>query len=401
MGEATAASDITRWIDEVRLFNEYGPAECSIIASVHQVTTSESDHRAVGRGTGCVCWVVDPQDHGKLLPLGAVGEFLIGGPIVGRGYLNNPEKTAATFIDPPAWLREFRAAHPGNPGGDRVYKTSDLVQYAVDGLLRFVGRKDTQVKLRGQRIELSEVEYHTEAGRAPTLVAFVWAAGEDAGNGADHRQPDEILLPPTDTFCAAIPAAEAGLHDAVPTYMMPAVFLPVAGIPLTATGKTDRRRLRERAAALPRAELEAISGPAFWPEDIGADDSFFRLGGDSIGAMQLAGVARENGLHLTVAHVFQQPKLSQLAYTVQAVSDVAAHIPPVFSLLEEGSPRDPLLRLAMDRCHVSNDQITNIYPCTALQEGLFALTAKTAGTYVAHFSYRLPFDTDLDCFRAA
>ncbi|KAJ5642799.1 acetyl-CoA synthetase-like protein [Penicillium lividum] len=254
----------------------------------------------------------------------------------------------------------------------------------------------------GARDVVAEVVTPTEAGRAPML----------------------ILAAPTDVFRVAIPVAETALLDAVPAYMVPAVFLPLRDVPLSATGKTDRRRLRDRAAALSRADIEAYHGsvaakrrpatPAectlqqLWaqvlslqPADISADDSFFRLGGDSIATIKLAGLAREDGLGLTVAYVFQQPKLSDLAHVIQPASDVVVHIPPPFSLLDERGPRDTILQLAIDQCQVSHDQIADIYPCTALQEGLIALTAKTAGAYIAHFSYRLPHNTDLDRFRAA
>jgi amino acid adenylation domain-containing protein/non-ribosomal peptide synthase protein (TIGR01720 family) len=458
VGEPVIPSDIDQWGGRVRLVNGYGPAECSAISSVHPTLHAASEAGNIGWAAGCVCWVVDRLDHQRLMPIGAVGELLIEGPIVGCGYLNDPERTAAAFIAPPAWLHQFRAggssseSHDSSGAGDRLYKTGDLVQYAADGSLRFVGRKDTQVKLRGQRIELGEVEHHTrlsfpgardvvaevvtpaEAGRAPMLVAFVWmdhpiqddSTGDDEeDDGNEKGRADDILAAPTDGFSAAIPEVETALHDVVPAYMVPAVFLPLRGVPLSATGKTDRRRLRDRAAALSRADIEAYHGsvtakrspttPAectiqqLWsrvlnlpPAEIGADDHFFRSGGDSIAAMKLAGVAREDGLALTVARVFQHPKLSDLAYSIQSASEVSVNLAPSpFSLLEADDLRDATIQLAIHQCRVSNDQITDIYPCTALQEGLLALTAKSAGAYIAHFSYCLPHDTDLGAFRTA
>jgi acyl-CoA synthetase (AMP-forming)/AMP-acid ligase II len=211
-----------------------------------------------------VCWVVDQTDHERLVPIGAVGELLIEGPIVGRGYLNNPERTAAAFIDPPAWLREFRGENSDIQGSRRLYKTGDLVQYAADGSLRFVRRKDTQVKLRGQRIELGEVEHHArrcfpqarevvaevvtpvKAGQPPLLVAFVWADGvheEQERPVANNGNADDILAAPTDAFRAAILPAEAGLHDAVPGYMVPALFLPILAVTALPASLERRSRL--------------------------------------------------------------------------------------------------------------------------------------------------------------
>lgn len=437
LGEAPRRSDIEKWIDHVQLLNEYGPAECSVIATARRIDRMKHDldPRNIGLATGCVCWIVDALDHRRLLPIGAVGELVIEGPIVGRGYLNDPEKTAAAFIEPPPWLHAFRGQSPGR----RLYKTGDLVQYAVDGSLRFVGRKDTQVKLRGQRIELGEVEHHLRqcwpgaqdvvaevaalAGRPPILIAFIWGQHPDGVNDNNHNQEDSILAVPSDSFRAAISMAEAHLYRSLPAYMVPALFLPVAAIPTTTTGKTDRRQLRERVAILTQAEMEACTGPQvqkqmpttesetklqrLWaevlhlpPETIGLDDSFFRLGGDSIVAMKLAGAAGEHGLGLTVSEVFHHPRLSELSTRLQSKPSTAAlETATPFALLEQDQIED-VLGLAMKQCRVQRSQISNIYPCTALQEGLMALTAKAPGTYTARVSYRLPVDINLDDFRA-
>ncbi|KAJ0418200.1 hypothetical protein BJY00DRAFT_315094 [Aspergillus carlsbadensis] len=137
------------------------------------------------------------------------------------------------------------------------------------------------------------------------------------------------------------------------------------------------------------------------PNAISTDNSFFCLGSDSIATMKLASIARENGLALTMADVFQQLKLSCLSLVVPSTSKAESDLPAPFSLLEPGAMRDAIIQLAVDQCRVRRDQVVDIYPCTALQEGLMALTAKTAGAYVAHFTYRLPAHVDLDRFRAA
>ncbi|CAI7640359.1 unnamed protein product [Penicillium manginii] len=445
-GEPMDPGLVDTWADRLNLINAYGPSEATTISSITKVTRM-TNPAEIGKGSGSILWVVDPADHDRLAPIGAVGELLIESPSIGSGYLNRPAEMALPFLPITAWYSRFRSG----PKCCRLYKTGDLVQYAVDGSLRFMGRKDTQVKLRGQRIELSEVEHHTrqcfpgardvvsevvkptEAGRAPMLVAFVWMDkqsqkeknyDDEKDESNEHNKANDILAAPSNDFCTAIPVAETTLKDAVPAYMVPAVFLLLRDVPLSATGKTDRRRLRDRAAALSRADIEAYQGTAaaqrnsttpaelalqqLWarvfklpPAEIAADDSFFRLGGDSIAAMKLVGMAREDGLTLTVAHIFQQPKLSDLAHFIQPASDVAVQIPSPFSLLDKDGLRNAILQLAMDQCQVSSDQIADIYPCTALQEGLIALTAKASEAYIAHFSYRLPNDIDLDRFHVA
>ncbi|KAJ5742341.1 acetyl-CoA synthetase-like protein [Penicillium manginii] len=429
IGEQMSKADVEVWASRVQLINSYGPAECSVVSTILSSMKPGTDPQNIGYATDCVAWVADMQSHERLVPIGAVGELLIEGPIVGRGYLNDPERTKAVFIDPPAWLRQFR----GRNVTGRLYKTGDLVQYVEDGSLRFVGRKDTQVKLRGQRIELGEVEHHvqqcfprvcdvvaeivtpTEAERPPLLVVFIQTDRlhqESPGNAASNSNIEDILAAPTNAFRADIPTAKANLYNVVPAYMVPELFLPLIAVPLTATGKIDRHRLRDRAAGLSRAEIEAYhSLTRLWaqvlniaPQTIGADDNFFHLGGDSISAMKLIGVVREGGLALTVVDVFHQPRLSDLARVAQSTSGTPSHIsnlPSPFSLLERGGVHDAVVQLAIDQCQVCRGQITDIYPCTALQEGLIALTAKTARAYIAHFSYRIPTDTELVHFRAA
>ena len=464
IGEPVTSSDIDQWGGRVELVNGYGPAECSAISSVHPRLRAASEASNIGWAAGCVCWLVDREDYERLVPIGAVGELLIEGPIVGRGYLNDPDRTAAAFIDPPAWLHQFRTDSPSAGGQDsgsssssasgQLYKTGDLVQYAADGSMRFVGRKDTQVKLRGQRIELGEVEHHTrrsfpgardvvaevvtpvETGRAPMLVAFVWVDtdtpnegernGDDThGDGEQKKsseddKADDILAPPTDSFRAAIPAAETALHDAVPAYMVPAAFLPLRGVPLSATGKTDRRWLRDRAAALSRAEIEAYHGAAMakrrpatpaeralqalWaqvlnlpPDDIGADDNFFRLGGDSIAAMKLAGLAREHGVGLTVAHVFQHPILCQHVSTIFSVPfDHALPAEPTpFSLLDV--PNFDAFLQEVDSPHHSwhNLDVVDAFPTTELQAEFVTSHQCT------YFHLNIPGPVDPDSLQAA
>lgn len=440
VGEPIAQKDIQQWCGHVQLVNAYGPAECSIVASVHPTLSAVSDAGNIGWASGCVCWVVDRADHERLLPIGAVGELLIEGPTVARGYLNDPERTAAAFIELPTWLRQFRQDYC-DLGGGRLYKTGDLVQYAADGSLRFVGRKDTQVKLRGQRIELGEVEHHTrrsfpgardvvaevvtaaDSGRAPMLVAFVWVDNqtledsEGDGRSVDDEAAD-ILAAPTDGFRAAIPTTKTTLHDAIPAYMVPAVFLPLRGVPLSATGKTDRRRLRDRAAALSRADIEAYSGSAatkrrpstpaertlqaLWAQVlncplnyIGADDNFFGLGGDSISAMHLASLTTTQGFNLSVSDIFVLPQLGTLA-TVLFKSqniDTSSNAEP-FSLLDP-QQRFDLLHTQPGGLSLTNNAILDIMPVTGYQAALLIRWGLT------YFCFSIHGTVDLDRLRLA
>lgn len=153
-GEALSTHDVETWAEHLQLVNGYGPSECSIAAAGNPHLTRTTDPANIGRAIGGVCWITEAQDHNRLAPIGTVGELLIEGPIVARGYLNNPEKTAEVFIENPAWVEKVEGQPPR-----RLYKTGDLVHYNPDGTINFIGRKDNQVKVRGQRLELGKLHF--------------------------------------------------------------------------------------------------------------------------------------------------------------------------------------------------------------------------------------------------
>lgn len=156
-GEALYLRDVVPWWNRVQIVNLYGPCECTPNSTINCNPKSPEEASNMGKGVGLVTWVVETDNHDSLSPLGGVGELLLEGPLVGQGYLDDPEKTAAAFIEDPTWLLRGAPGHPGRRG--RLYKTGDLVRYNEDGSLSFSGRKDAQVKIRGQRVELGEIEY--------------------------------------------------------------------------------------------------------------------------------------------------------------------------------------------------------------------------------------------------
>ncbi|RCI07694.1 hypothetical protein L249_5676 [Ophiocordyceps polyrhachis-furcata BCC 54312] len=343
-GEAVSAADADLVGDKTQVMVAYGPAECTPTCSIMNLSKTRS--HGIGHGVGMCLWVVDLENADGLAPVGVTGELWLEGPLVGMGYLNEPQKTAASFVRDPAWLSR------GSPDGKRpgrrgcVYRTGDLVQQLEDGSFLFIGRKDTQVKIRGQRVELGEIEHHVqqtleESGRVgkvhvaaetiqprgvagKMLVAYVAAEGTTKA-GADD---DEVRQ--------AAAAATDKLAKTLPVYMVPTLYIPIKALPMSATGKIDRRRLQEMGSSLTAKDVAAMSRAgeqrrtpqteaertmqSLWAEvlhveaeSIGADDSFFRIGGDSIGAMRLVGLARFRGFEFSVRDVFQSPVLSDLA----------------------------------------------------------------------------------------
>lgn len=297
--------------------------------------------------------------------------------------------------------------------------------------------------MHGQRIELGEIEHHlrsnlpassksavelvkfNDSNGTKALVAFLCFKDED--NSSEDEGPATISEM-TESVRAAAKQVEVALANALPTYYVPSMFMPVTRMPMTTSGKLDRKVLRALAAAVPEAQLtpfrlagksgRAPSGHAeislgrLWAsvlklsaDAVGAEDSFFRLGGDSISAMRLVAAARKEGLMLSVANVFALPKLVDMATTVIVLSPeelTAGPEPDVvpFELVPQQA-RQRVKAFAASECGVIAESIEDIFPCSKLQEGLIMLSNKDPGTYVVQPIYRLPSDIDLPRFKEA
>ncbi|KAF2966542.1 hypothetical protein GQX73_g7025 [Xylaria multiplex] len=376
-GEPIAPEVISLWSPHAHLLNLYGPAECAILTTLHRRACDHRDPNNIGFPTSAVGWVVDARNEQRLALIGAVGELFVESPIVGHGYLNNPERSAESFISSdkyPTWLSKFRP-----DGTCRLYRTGDLVQYTKNGSLRYISRLGTQIKLRGQRIELGEVEYHLRRCFPKVQEAFAEViAGRNGAKGTALTA--FILLRPQimgisdERFQALADEATAQLELILPRYMVPSVFIPVNQLPYSKSGKLDRKVLRSWAV---------------------------ELGGDSIVAMTLVTMAKEVGLIFNVADIFKNPTIASLAKKARRyTTDVEDKIQPL-SLLQDGMSRYRIEKAAMDQCKVNRDQIEDIYPCTALQEGLMSLSVKIPGMYITRFKYVIHHETDLPCFQHA
>ena len=431
-GEHATTDNVKTWANQVTLINSYGPAECAIWSSCTAGLEVGADPANLGRHVGSITWVAEVNNSNKLSPIGCVGELLIEGPILARGYLNDQEKTAAAFIEDPPWAEHF------GPGRRRrFYKTGDLVRYNPDGTLNFIGRKDTQVKLHGQRLELGEVEHHLKS-LAPSdwqvTVEMIQPASRDgdpilagficAGDRPYNTADTDLALATIGTIHKKLLELEAALAAQLPSYMVPAAYIPLQHLPLTSSGKTDRQKLRQLGSRLTAEQLVACSvaertkrAPStemelklqrLWTEvlhlessSIGADDSFFRLGGDSIRAMRLVAAAREEGIVLTVAGIFETPTISGMSKSSRLVDDERLIDIAPFSLLADHATVESIRAQAASMCGVETHTIEDIYPCIPLQEGLMALSTKQAGAYVAQSTFRLPVDLDTSRFQEA
>ena len=414
-GEAVSSSDASAWSQHTNLIIGYGPSECTVGCTINnnlQLSTG------IGKGVGGTTWITDPENHDVLMSIGEIGELLIEGPVVGVGYLDEAERTAQVFINDPPWLNAGHESVAGRSG--RLYKTGDLVRYESNGSgsIEFVGRKDQQVKLRGQRVELAEVEHHAQAclppgvkvaaevikpesSGVPTLVAFL--AEPCAEINGDGNQ----LVDGSSTLRDALATIEERMSNTVPRYMIPSAFITLQSMPSLVSGKTDRKKLREIGANIPRDKLaeaansqlenkspattdveqklqqawNAVLGPA--SGTIYKSSNFFSLGGDSLRAMKLIAAAREHGLLLTVAVIFANPALSDMATKAETAAETKDVDIAPFSLL--GTDWELTLARAeiATLSDVDADAIEDAYPCTPLQEALMALSAKVKEAYVA------------------
>ncbi len=299
---------------EVEIHNYYGPSEYTIDTLGASVMASSQP--VIGRPVGNTrVWLLDNQL--RQVPVGSVGELYISGTGIARGYLRRPDLTAARFV--------------ANPflDGEVMYRSGDLMRWRSDGQLAFIGRVDHQIKVRGFRVELGEVE-NALVALAEVSTAVVIAQPI----GATHRligycSVQDDTLRADDNLSAHLLAQ---LAVTLPDYMVPAVLVVMADLPLNVNGKIDRQALPAPQQAVfkpgrePQTEQETLICQAvaelLGMERTGADDDFFSLGGDSISAMGLSTAARRAGYLLRPRDIFAQRTAARMAHSMEPLSTV-------------------------------------------------------------------------------
>lgn len=448
----------------IMFVNAYGPSECALgyCVAATSITAGRTSGHEIGRGFRAVTWVVNEHADGELRPIGAVGELLLEGPCLARGYLKQQDLTDQAFIDSsPRWSR--RRVRPCG----RLYKTGDLVRYNSDGSLLYVGRKDEQVKINGIRTELGDIESRLSSAVEPRLrdvcqifsvlleghggasqsadllVAFVYVPGRGNTLIADGTAPatgaKPIIGDPEETTFQAVVGSilrqenfqTVPLSTQLPRHMMPKAFIPLVSLPMTSSGKVNRRALRLSVQEMPRDQLLTFhtmgavgrSGvqqqdvhrgqPAIRKESqlaeiwkrvlrvelVSSSDSFFRLGGDSLAVIALkAQVHRGLGHELAIADIFAYPVLKDMAAKMRRRNEdeagdneyrggplLASPVEP-FSLLSIPGDKDvpdqkgSFLADISRECgnHIAPDDIQDVLPCTPMQEALMAASAHSS-----------------------
>ena len=341
---ATLPPRVQQLLPGVALHNLYGPTEAAIDVTAWTCPTPPAATVPIGRPIANLqIYVLDPQ--GEPVPIGVPGECYIGGIGVGRGYHRRPDLTADRFVPDPF------SPHPGQ----RLYRTGDLVRFRPDGALEYLGRLDHQVKIRGVRIELGEVEAALRQ-QPGVREAVVVARREGAGGARLIGYVTTQAEPPVD------PAAlRQALARTLPEYLVPALVVRLAQLPLSPNGKVDRKALpapeweaqRTTAYAAPTTELEqrlaAIWAQVLGLAQVGRHDNFFDLGGHSLLAVQLIAqlqlmVDRPLGL----MDLFQCPTIEQLAHRLEGWQAASSEV----VLLREGRDLPPLFCFDPDGTHV-------------------------------------------------
>ena len=295
-----------------RVLNLYGPSEDTTYSTIAQVEKGSAEAVTIGRPiNNTFAYLLDR--HGRLVPEGIVGELYLGGAGLARGYLGRPALTAERFVPD---------AFSGEPGA-RLYRTGDLARWLPSGELEFLGRADHQVKVRGFRIELKEIEELMR--QHPAVQEAVVVAREFEG--------DKLLV------CYAVPRAASApstaelrrhLKERLPEYMIPSRFVLLAELPLTRNGKVDRKALPapDGAAApaesyvAPRTEVEKALAQ-IWEQlldrrPVGVTENFFELGGHSLVATRVVSRVREKyGVELPLRSIFEAPVIAELAVLVE------------------------------------------------------------------------------------
>jgi amino acid adenylation domain-containing protein len=296
-------------------YNVYGPTECTVDAT--QCRIDSEPHPSIGRPlSGTNIYILD--ENLELAPLGVVGEIFIGGHSVGRGYLDRPDLTAEQFLPD----------HLSGAAGTRMYRTGDCGYWLPNGSIRFVGRADRQIKVRGFRIEPGEIE---TALRAQPGVQEAAVVSMDIGNGSN-----QLVAYVVSTKERASNHYRQVLSETLPDYMLPAVVVSIASIPVNAHGKRDY-------SALPVPDIAELERDDFTPpqsqleqylvnlwtralrvQPIGIHDNFFSLGGDSLQATKMVTQVQEeypSDMPL-LALFFQEPTIASLARFIETRKEI-------------------------------------------------------------------------------
>ncbi|MFZ6009419.1 MAG: amino acid adenylation domain-containing protein [Bacteroidota bacterium] len=381
-GEAANIKHAEAFSDFGTYYNAYGPTECSVCVSIEKFDKSRTENKlTIGRPiANMAVHLLTRSGHAS--PLGLPGEICVSGTGIAHGYLNAPELTAEKFVKNP------------NHSGDLLYKTGDIGRWLPDGRLEFIGRKDAQVKVRGYRIELPEIEAwalkHADVKEAVCVVR------------EDENQEKQIVLYFTATEDLRASELRKYLEASLPNHMIPSHLVRVNAFHKLPSGKINRRVLPEVSVATteadyvrPQTELE-IKLAEIWAKNldksrIGIHDNFFAIGGDSIKAIRLAvDMNKATNLSIEVNDIFSHSTIANLIQNVikaqkntETESSTAGEIEKAMSQFKADILANESLQLPAD-CE-------DIIPMSDIQKGMIfhSLIGADAGLYKEQMYFQL------------
>lgn len=392
-----------------RLLNAYGPTECTTFATTYPIASIAEGVASVPIGRPIANTRVYILNRAlQPVPVGVAGEIYIGGAALACGYLNRPELTAERFIPEP-FSGELQA---------RMYRTGDVGRWRADGTIEYLGRNDFQVKIRGFRIELAEIEgqlLRHERVKEATVMA------RQHQDEPGEKRLVAYVVPRDPTQLPGVLDLRAKLSAALPEYMVPSAFVILEQMPLTSTGKLDRRALpvpelstfSSRSYEPPQGEVEEMLA-GIWQsvlnvERVGRHDDFFELGGHSLLMVKIMERLRRVGLATEVRRIFENPTVAALAgvlasEVVEQFAVPAERIPPDCTAITP----DMLPLVDLEPTHIERivqvvpggaANIRDIYPLAPLQEGILfhhLLDEGKGDTYVLPIVLRLDSRQRLD-----
>ncbi|WP_447733392.1 non-ribosomal peptide synthase/polyketide synthase [Pseudomonas shirazensis] len=399
-GEALPGSLVRRFhtqLPTVELHNLYGPTEAAVDVSAWHCVTAP-DNTPIGKPiANTTLYVLDPL--GQPVPQGVTGELFIGGVQVARGYLNRAELTAERFLDDPFSTRPDA----------RLYRTGDLARHLADGNIEYLGRNDDQVKLRGLRIELGEIQAGLTAIDGVKEAVVVARDQRLVAYYTGEQQGADVL--------------RTALLAHLPEFMVPALFLHLEALPLSPNGKLDRKALplpdtealQSRVYEAPEGETETLLA-AIWAELLGVErvgrhDNFFELGGHSLLAVTLTSRLRQRGLHADIRVLFGQPTLAALAAAVGGETRISVPANRIAAEVTRITP-DMLPLAELSQSAIDNlvtqipggvANVQDVYGLAPLQQGILYhhLASEGADPYVLQARFAFPTQAELDAFAAA
>ncbi|KAG9398328.1 hypothetical protein AC1031_014668 [Aphanomyces cochlioides] len=366
-GEALSYPLKNLWASHVHLINKYGPSECAI--ETHECLLGTNDSISIGPVIPNVnCYVLD--DNMRQVPVGVVGEIYLGGICVSPGYINLPEQTAERFLD-----------DPFVPGGGRMFRTGDYGRLLPNGRFEMHGRKDSQVKLKGYRIELEEV------GEAMMRHPHVTAA---AAVVKDKTHLVGYFTPPS----VDVEELRALVASYVPVYMVPAVWVPLESMPQNVNGKTDRLALEAMDVVVVADALETeaeVKMADVWSSVLGIESSligrntsFFARGGDSLSVIKVVAACRKIGLEISVTEFLKNPVLSRA--TTKCGGDAVMDWPAV------DMPKSIVNEIENIWSEILNLHEYVVYPVTPHQAVMLHATTDNRAAHMLHHNFQLNND---------